>query len=30
MKKGIPSWVGILVVIAIAAVAGYFIYASRR
>jgi hypothetical protein len=30
MKKGIPSWAGILVVLAIAAVAGYFIYASRR
>jgi hypothetical protein len=30
MKKGIPSWAGILVIIAIAAVAGYFIYASRR
>jgi FHA domain len=30
MKKGIPSWAGILVVIAIAAVAAYLIITTRR
>ena len=29
MKKGIPSWAGILVIIAIAAVAGYIIFTTR-
>jgi hypothetical protein len=29
MKKGIPSWAGILVVVAVAAVAAYFIWMRR-